>query len=418
MSCSIGPNGFHDGEAPHDDEYDEDALSKLCDNPAYLVVGSDDDLVDNLPDWVEDLIGEHEHLASQIEKIGLEPSHFISVPSRSSNSELSDFLDELGFSVDSGYVERGPLSSLDGVVYVRLSKVPALQKRAARDLVKSKRAVVKAARKALKAPRVKAGDLDSEIDRLASIGQLDNPDYREKLAKLEELEESVRNLAERLDERTASLKHWRERAKEAERSQDKEHLRHLQWVDATQAQSGRYAAWTWAVAAEFGITIQGPLLKLPDGRAFAISSIFGQSLEVDDPVTYSGIKAREPGVSWVSVQNLVRSGMSSTKPLNWSEALGWFRRRLAWHQVWWVVLGRQHAKYPIRIHRLQQETRPDGSFKGFVEASVLPADWLGGSPERAARWEALLKEHWGPGVEVPVPLPESMRPPREPYSDA
>jgi len=52
MSLSIGPNGFHDGEAPEYDssnDDDGDALSKLCDNPAYLVVGSDDDLVDNLP---------------------------------------------------------------------------------------------------------------------------------------------------------------------------------------------------------------------------------------------------------------------------------------------------------------------------------------------------------------------------------
>ena len=43
MSCAIGPNGFHDGEPPSEDDYDEDALSKLCDNPAYLVVGADDD---------------------------------------------------------------------------------------------------------------------------------------------------------------------------------------------------------------------------------------------------------------------------------------------------------------------------------------------------------------------------------------
>ncbi|MEY3851305.1 MAG: hypothetical protein RI910_285, partial [Verrucomicrobiota bacterium] len=112
MSCSIGPNGFHDGEFPDygssDEDADQDALGKLCDNPAYLVVGADDDLVDNLPAWVEDLITDHEFLAGQAEKIGLEPSSFVTVPDRGSNSELRDFLDELGFTVDTSHIERGP----------------------------------------------------------------------------------------------------------------------------------------------------------------------------------------------------------------------------------------------------------------------------------------------------------------------
>ena len=169
MSCDIGPNGFHDGEFPDYDSYDEDAdqdaLGKLCDNPAYLVVGADDDLVDNLPAWVDDLITDHEFLAGQAEKIGLEPSLFVTVPDRGSNSELRDFLDELGFTVDSSHIERGPGSSVDGVVFVRKSKIPSLERKAARRLDRSLKAVVAAARKHLKPGRVKAADLYEELGR-------------------------------------------------------------------------------------------------------------------------------------------------------------------------------------------------------------------------------------------------------------
>jgi len=162
MSLSIGPNGFHDGEAPEYDssnDDDGDALSKLCDNPAYLVVGSDDDLVDNLPSWVEDLLTEHETLAAQAEKIGLEPSSYVTVPDRGSNSELGDFLGELGFTTDSSYIERGPGSSIDGVVYVRKSKIPALEKRAERELKRARKAVVKDGRRTLKPGPFKAADV-------------------------------------------------------------------------------------------------------------------------------------------------------------------------------------------------------------------------------------------------------------------
>ena len=170
MSLLIGPNGFHDGEAPDEDSYNEDgedALNRLCDTPAYLVVGTDDDLIDNLPGWVDEVLSEHEALAEQAEKIGLEPSLYVTVPDRECNRELSDFLEELGFNVGSSYIERGPGSSVDGLVYVRNSKIPSLQKRADRELRKARKAVIRDGRKALKPGRVPADGLEAELDRAA-----------------------------------------------------------------------------------------------------------------------------------------------------------------------------------------------------------------------------------------------------------
>jgi len=101
------------------------------------------------------------------------------------------------------------LSSLDGVVYVRVSKVPALEKRAARQLLKAKQAIIRDARKALKPPRVKVGEVDAELERLVSVAQLDDPEYREKLTKLAEFEETEAHLREHVKETDEELQHWR-----------------------------------------------------------------------------------------------------------------------------------------------------------------------------------------------------------------
>jgi hypothetical protein len=402
MSCAIGPNGFHDGEPPSEDDYDEDALSKLCDNPAYLVVGADDDLTGNLPGWVEDLLTEHESLAKQVELLGLDPSRYVSLPDRKSNHELREFLGELGFTVDSGYVERGPLSSIDGVVYVRLSKVPALEKRAARELVKAKRAIIKDARRALKPSRVTAAGLEEELERLVSVAQLGDPEYREKLTKLAEFEETEAELLEHHKELVASVSYWRGRAEKAEREVAAAPTRNLEWAEAGVALSERYARWTWVVAAEFGITIQGPLLKLADGRAFAIEAIFGKDLAKDNPTTWEAIRRREPGAKWIRVESSIRRGMSSVGPLSWHEAVRFFDRRLTWHQVWWVVLGRSCARHSARLFQRETRYKPDGGYDGYADIPVLPDDALGLTAEQTARWEQLLKEYWGKGIESTV----------------
>ena len=404
MSCDIGPNGFHDGEFPDYDSYDEDAdqdaLGKLCDNPAYLVVGADDDLVDNLPAWVDDLITDHEFLAGQAEKIGLEPSLFVTVPDRGSNSELRDFLDELGFTVDSSHIERGPGSSVDGVVFVRKSKIPSLERKAARRLDRSLKAVVAAARKHLKPGRVKAADLYEELGRLVSVAQLGDKEFRDKLASLHEKDEEIAHLSELLSDSNAGRARAEAEAEGAKSKLVGENRRIRDWVSNAQDLSDRYATWALAAAAEFGITIQGPLLKLPDGRAFVVGHIFGADLDKSLPALAQAIKTREPDAVWLRIENRVRRGMSSLAALTWNEAKEHFAHRLTWGQVWWIILGREFARYPIRLFRYEGLKKPDGSFGGFAEKSIFEDENLGLSAEQFVRWKQLLKEHWGAGLDL------------------
>lgn len=404
MSCDIGPNGFHDGEFPDYDSYDEDAdqdaLGKLCDNPAYLVVGADDDLVDNLPAWVDDLITDHEFLAGQAEKIGLEPSLFVTVPDRGSNSELRDFLDELGFTVDSSHIERGPGSSVDGVVFVRKSKIPSLERKAARRLDRSLKAVVAAARKHLKPGRVKAADLYEELGRLVSVAQLGDKEFRDKLASLHEKDEEIAHLSELLSDSNAGRARAEAEAEGAKSKLVGENRRIRDWVSNAQDLSDRYATWALAAAADFGITIQGPLLKLPDGRTFVVGHIFSVDLERSVPALAQAIKTREPDAVWLRVENRVRRGMSSLAALTWNEAKEHFAHRLTWGQVWWVILGRELARFPIRLFRYEGLKKPDGSFGGFAEKSIFEDENLGLSAEQFVRWKQLLKEHWGAGLDL------------------
>lgn len=404
MSCDIGPNGFHDGEFPdygsYDEDADQDALGKLCDNPAYLVVGADDDLVDNLPAWVDDLITDHEFLAGQAEKIGLEPSFFVTVPDRGSNSELRDFLDELGFTVDSSHIERGPGSSVDGVVFVRKSKIPSLERKAARRLRRALKDLVKAARKHLKPGRVKADDLYEELGRLVSVAQLGDKEFRDKLASLHEKDEEIAHLSELLSDSNAGRARAEAEAEGAKSKLVGENRRIRDWVSSAQDLSDCHATWTLAVAAEFGITIQGPLLKLSDGRTFVVGHIFSVDLERSAPALAQAIKTREPAAVWLRIENRVRRGMSSLAALTWNEAKEHFAHRLTWGQLWWVIFSRELARFPIRLYRNESLKKPDGTFGGTAERSLFDDESLGLTAEQFVRWKQLLKEHWGAGLDL------------------
>lgn len=154
------------------------------------------------------------------------------------------------------------------------------------------------------------------------------------------------------------------------------------------------------MAAEFGITIQGPLLKLADGRAFVVGNIFAVDLNEDAPVAAQTIKFFEPGAAWLTIQSRVRRGMSSLGPLSWGEAEAHFDHRLTWSKVWWIVLGREHARFQVRLFRYEKSKQPDGSFGGFAEKSLFEDESLGLSAEQTTRWKQLLKEHWGKGLDL------------------
>jgi hypothetical protein len=92
--------------------------------------------------------------------------------------------------------------------------------------------------------------------------------------------------------------------------------------------------------------------------------------------------------------------MSSIGALTWNEATEHFAHRLTWGQVWWIVLGREHARFPVRLFRYEQSKKPDGSFGGFLEKSIFEDESLGLNAEQVARWKQLLKEYWGAGLDL------------------
>jgi hypothetical protein len=242
--------------------------------------------------------------------------------------------------------------------------------------------------------------LDEELDRLVSIAQLGDKDFRDKLADLHKRDETIAYLEELLSDSNSGRTRAEGEAKEAKSKLVGENRRIRDWVSSVQALSDRYAAWTLAVAAEFDITIQGPLLKLADGRAFVVGHIFAVDLENSVPALAQAIKTREPAATWLRIENRVRRGMSSLTALTWDEAESYFDHRLTWGQVWWVILGREYARFPIRLYRNESLNKPDGSFGGFAERSIFEDESLGLNVEQAARWKQLLKEHWGEGLDL------------------
>jgi hypothetical protein len=275
-----------------------------------------------------------------------------------------------------------------------------LERKAARNLDRARKAIVTAARKHLKPGRIKADELHEELVRLVSVAQLGDKEFRDKLASLEEKDEEIAHLEELLSDSNHACARAEGQAEDAQAKLVGENSRLRHGVQQAQALSDCYASWILAVAAEFGFTIQGPLLKLPDGRAFVIGHIFSVDLEKSLPALAQAIKTREPAAKWLRIENRVRRGMSSLAALTWSEASEHFDHRLTWGQVWWVILGREHARFPIRLFRYESRKKPDGSYGGFDEKSILEDESLGLSAEQTVRWKQLLKEHWGEGLDL------------------
>lgn len=383
MSDTTGPNAFHD-DNDHDDEDDGEALSKLCDNPAYLVLGADDDLVDNIPDFAEIVLDEIELLAKQAELIGLEPSHYVTSPDRRSNRELRDFYHDLGLTVDTAHIDRGPGSSIDGVIYVRRSEIPSIERRAARELRKAKRAVIRDGRRLLRPGKVKASQIDQELERLADVAQLGQDEFRKKLSNLEELEEVNSHLSEHLQERKESEASWKSRAETAECRLHGENERAISWVRKAQELSELYSEWTLVIESEFGIRIQGPVLKLADGTTYAVQSIFGSSLKEHSEALFELINKREPNVRWVHVQCRIRRGIFNAGYLRFDEAATWYEHRFAWSQPWWVILSNRLTAYPGVLS----------------ENGINVHECLGNDPVKLARWEEILRKYWGKGIDL------------------
>ncbi len=381
---------------------DEGEGKAIFDDPAYLVVGSDEELVGNLPDWVDDIISERKYFANQVEALGLDPSNFITIPDKYSSSELSDFLDEIGFTVSSEYIERGPGSSNDSIVYIEISKIPEVEASEAKSLAEAQRSLIKEVRAELRsglgAGRVKKKDLNAEIERLIALSQAESPAWREKVEKINDFEEEIKELKEHLDDRIKTVEILNERLEAAKKRNEGESGRRKKWTNNIQSQTNRYAAWVAAVESEFGIAIKGPLLKLRSGKVLAIESIYGKTLN-DQPngaAWRAAIQRAEPGVEWLKLVYKDFKGYGTgAAPVTWSEAKDRFSGRLAWSQIWWVALS-YSTKGPGLISPMKA-LPPEVLVE--IKAKKFPGlDDIGILPEQEERWKVLFKLYWDEAV--------------------
>jgi hypothetical protein len=381
-----------------DSNEDDDGTEshRIYDNPSYDVVGDGDSLVGNLPSWVEDIISDRKSLAEELRKLKLVPSLFIGWPDEEDNSELRNFLGNLGFQINSSYIERGPCSSRDSVVYIKNSKISKIQQRQDKILCDVRRKAIKAVktrlRKELSTVEVKDEHLVAEIKKLVAILNSQEAEWLKKAEEINKFDERIKNLKERLDESTKDVVILRQTINCSEKKLRGEEYRTKKWIRKSQEISGFYAAWVTSVEAEFGIVIKGPLLELPNGKTFAVESIYGKQLK-DQPnglAWYEAIQKAEPEVEWLQ--------LSFTSPLGrlkWEDEQERFDGRLAWSQIWWVALSYSARGVGIIAPMKSLPTE----FLKELKAKKYPApDDIGVLPDQEARWKELFLKYWGTGV--------------------
>jgi hypothetical protein len=390
-----------DEDQDTDEDDEEEESESIYDDPDYLVVGSDEELCGNLPDWVESIISDRKSLAQDLEKLDLDPSDYISVPDTDDNGELKDFLDELGFSIDTEFIDRGPGSSHDSVVYIKESDIPAVIARETKTFNDAKRYAIRAAksrlRKSLSGPRIKNADLQAELDRLIAVSRANDDDWREKAQKIDEFDETIKELNEHLEDKTKNVVLLRQSISRVKKKLSGEEYRTKKWIRKSLELSGFYAAWVAGVEAEFGIVIKGPLLKLPNGKAFAVESIYGKELK-DQPnglEWYEAIQRAEPEVEWLQLSFTSPVLYGGLRRLKWEDEQERFDGRLAWSQIWWVALS-YSARGAGVIAPMKQLP---AEFLKELKAKKYPApDDIGVPPDREARWKELFLKYWGTGI--------------------
>ena len=383
-------------EEEESDEDDEDSDS-IFDDPDYLVVGSDEELCGNLPDWVESIILDRKSLIQDLEKLDLDPSDYITVPDEHDNGELRDFLDELGFSIDSQFIDRGPGSSHDSVVYIKKSDIPALEAREAKELYDAKRYAIRGVksrlRKSFSGPRIKNADLQAEIDRLIAVSRANDTEWREKAEKIDELEEEIKEFSEHLSDRDNRIKFLGEKLKKTEKKLesaadrlDDEERRTENWMEKVRDQADLYGAWAAALEAEFSIVIKGPVLYLPDGKVYVIKEAYRRRLSDQEHGAdlIESIKKTVPSAEWITFKPNHRLGMTSTGEPDWERANWFLAGRVAWSQIWWAASAYICGKLPAYAE---------------VNGVRLKIELLGISAERENEFKALFEKYWGKGVQ-------------------
>ena len=381
-----------------DSNEDDDGTEShpIYDNPSYYVIDPEDGLRSNLPSWVENIISERKSLADTLRKLRLIPSLFIGWPDEEDNSELRDFILNLGFSIDTQFIDRGPGSSHDSLIYIKKSKIPKVKEREAKILRSVQRNAIKAAKAKLKKDlstgEIKDEHLNDEIEKLIAILNSQDAVWREKAEKIDELEEEIKEFTEHLSDRDNRIKFFVEKLKKTEKNLESagiksagEMTRTEKWMQKIRDQADLYCVWAAALEAEFSIVIKGPVLYLPDGKVYVIKEAYRRRLSDQEHGAdlIESIKKTVPSAEWITFKPNHRLGMTSTGEPDWERANWFLAGRVAWSQIWWAASAYICGKLPAYAE---------------VNGVRLKIELLGISPERENEFKALFEKYWGKGV--------------------
>jgi len=358
-----------------DDDEDGGWVERICNDRDYLVIGDGESLVADWPGWLRGIAEARQELFEEAETLGLDGADYASPPDRDDTADVEGFLEGLGISVSTDFIERTGCSSHDGFAYVRKKAIPALEAREERRLAAARRRLLKDAVKRL-TPDPEA----SYTERFATLKRMlaaQDEEFIGKVARLEEAEVAQREATDLVRRLQGVIEVLKAEKETLEASLAGEERRLEARLAEESRRLARYEELGLALRLRFGVTLAGPLLTFADGTGYLIDGIFGEALSAQEG--FRELREAEPVTSGrvrlVTLGSFFRKGLSRGGPLDAGEAQRRFGRRWSWGRAWWVVLS---VKF--------------GCFEGRFEPSIpwdfrIPAD-------RAEEWRTLLKKGW------------------------
>lgn len=358
-----------------DDEGGESWVEKICNDRNFLVIGDGENLVADWPLWLREIAETRQELFDEAEALGLDGTDYAPPPDRDDPSDVEDFLEGLGVSVSTDFIERTGCSSHDSFAYVRKKAIPALVAREGRRIEVARRRLLKDAVKRLTPdPAAPYAERFAVLKRMLAA---QDEAFIAEVARLEEAETAQREAADMVGRLKNVVEVLKAEKEALEGSLAGEGKRQEASLAEEARKLAKYDELVVALRLRFGVTLEGPLLTFADGTGYLIDGLFGEALTAQ--AGFRALLETEPvksgRVQRVTFRDFFRKGFSRGGPLDPGEAARRFGRRFSWGRAWWVVLCVTF-----------------GFFEGRFEPSIpldfrIPAD-------RADEWRALLKQGW------------------------
>lgn len=358
-----------------DDDTDESWVDKICNDRNYLVIGDGESLSADWPSWLSGIAETRQEVFDEAEDLGLEGVDYASPPNLDDPSDVENFLEGLGVSVSTEFIERIGGSSHDSFAYVRKKAIPALRVREERRIEAARRRLLKAAVKRLTPdPEAPYAERFATLKRMVAA---QDEAFIAKVARLEEAEAAQRDALVEARELRRVVEGYQAEKEALEGSLAGEGRRLEARLNEEARRLAKYDELTVALRLRFGITLAGPLLTFADGSGYLIDGLLDEMLAAQEGLrALLEIEPVKTGrVQRVAFRSSFRKGFGAVGPLERGEVAARFSRRFSWGRAWWVVLGVTF-----------------GSLEGRFEPTIpldyrVPAD-------RLDEWRALLKQGW------------------------